>query len=184
MAVLSVKILLIITVLMIFMEILRQFNLIDRMLRVIEPLMGHDRTESGRGHAVADRGSIRNHLWRRRYSRGGQRASIITGTVENTACIHWYQSCHGGRSGPVSAVGHPSLLVVGSTAGNGCRVHRWLPNVAMVAHPRPENDGRRLHRQMVNKGRPMQSPPPPTFPFRPKVPAHCPGGPFWAWSSG
>jgi Fe2+ transport system protein B len=40
MAILCLKILVIITVLMIFMEILKQFHLIDRMMRVIEPLMG------------------------------------------------------------------------------------------------------------------------------------------------
>jgi Fe2+ transport system protein B len=40
MASLCLKILLIITALMIFMEILKQFRLIDRMMRVIEPLMG------------------------------------------------------------------------------------------------------------------------------------------------
>ena len=39
MAVLSLKILVIITSLMIVMEILKQFNLIDRMIRVIDPLM-------------------------------------------------------------------------------------------------------------------------------------------------
>lgn len=39
MAVLSLKIFLIITALMVVMEILKQFNLIDRMLRVIDPLM-------------------------------------------------------------------------------------------------------------------------------------------------
>jgi hypothetical protein len=40
MAVLSLKILLIITSLMIVMEILKQFHLTDRMIRVTEPLMG------------------------------------------------------------------------------------------------------------------------------------------------
>ncbi len=40
MAMLSLKILIIITGLMIVMEILRQFHLIDRMIRIIEPLVG------------------------------------------------------------------------------------------------------------------------------------------------
>jgi len=40
MAWLSMKILLIITALMIFMEILKRYRLIDRVVRIIEPILG------------------------------------------------------------------------------------------------------------------------------------------------
>ena len=103
MAELCLKMLLIILVLMMGMELAKQYRLIEKVLRLIEPFLGLLGLDRQVGHAVVDGRAAGDYL-RRRADRGrGSGGKTASGSVENTACLHWHQSRHAGRPGRFSS---------------------------------------------------------------------------------